>query len=130
MLEAGLRQRVRALNLFAADVYAERRIVAAGVVPMDVIVTSELHAPEMRGVPMPACGPLAIVGLDIVRDEQGRFLVLEDNVRTPSGLAYAEAARDILDAYLQPSIRPASARRRVRAGCRRAALRGDHRRRL
>lgn len=101
-LGAGLAQRVRALNLFAADVYAERRIVEAGVVPEAVILTSELHAPEMRGVPLPACGPLAVVGLDIVRDEYGRFLVLEDNVRTPSGIAYAAAAREVLDACLEP----------------------------
>lgn len=99
-LERGLAQRVRALAAFVADVYGERRIVEAGVVPARVIETAEYYERAMRGVPMPPGGPVAVAGLDIVRDEAGRFLVLEDNVRTPSGIAYAVAAREALDICL------------------------------
>jgi carboxylate-amine ligase len=96
-LEAGLAQRVRALSAFVRDVYGERRIVSAGVVPARVIETAEYHEPAMRGVPLV---PIVVAGLDVVRDESGEFLVLEDNCRTPSGLAYAIAAREALDACL------------------------------
>lgn len=99
-LERGLAQRVRALAAFVADVYGQRRIVQAGVVPARVIETAEYLEPAMRGAAMPAGGPIAVAGLDVIRDESGRFLVLEDNVRTPSGLAYAVAAREALDACL------------------------------
>lgn len=99
-LERGLVQRVRALRAFVEDVYGPRRIVSAGVVPRRVIESAEYYEPAMAGVAFPAGGPIAVAGLDIVRDEQGRFLVLEDNLRTPSGLAYAVAARDALDACL------------------------------
>lgn len=110
-LERGLTQRVRALCRFVEDVYGPRRIVAEGVVPARVIESAEYHEPAMRGAPLPAGGPIAVAGLDVVRDETGRFLVLEDNVRTPSGLAYAVAAREALDACL-----PAPLGRRDLAG--------------
>ena len=99
-LERGLIQRVRALSLFVQDVYGPRRIVEAGVVPERVIESAEHHEPGMRGAPLPAGGPIVVAGLDIVRNQSGRFMVLEDNVRTPSGLAYAVAAREALDACL------------------------------
>jgi uncharacterized circularly permuted ATP-grasp superfamily protein len=82
------------------DVYGERAIVRAGVVPERVIESADHHERAMRGAPL--VGPIAVAGLDIVRDETGEFLVLEDNVRTPSGLAYAVAAREALDACLAP----------------------------
>ncbi len=99
-LERGLIQRVRALSMFVADVYAERRIVQAGIVPARVIDSADHHEPAMRGAKLPAGGPIVVAGLDVVRNQGGRFMVLEDNVRTPSGLAYAVAAREALDACL------------------------------
>jgi len=92
-LERGLAQRARALNALLADVYGERRIVADGVIPARVIDGAEYFEPEMRGL----VGPRAatVVGFDLVRDRDGRFLVLEDNTRTPSGLTYATAARGV-----------------------------------
>jgi uncharacterized circularly permuted ATP-grasp superfamily protein len=107
-VEAGLAQRVRALNAFVADVYGERRIVAEGVVPERVIETADYLEPAMQGV-QPVGGLwIGIAGLDLVRDDQGRFLVLEDNVRTPSGFAYAAAARRATVAHLEvtPADRP------------------------
>jgi uncharacterized circularly permuted ATP-grasp superfamily protein len=91
-VEAGLAQRVTALSAFVADVYGPRRIVQAGVVPARVIETAEHYEPMMRGVEPPLW--IGVAGLDLVRDPSGEFLVLEDNVMTPSGFAYAAAARD------------------------------------
>ncbi len=92
-LEAGLAQRVRALDAFVADVYGPRRAVAEGVVPSRVIETSEGYEPTMGGVRPPGGTWVGIAGLDLVRDAHGELLVLEDNLRTPSGFAYAVEAR-------------------------------------
>jgi uncharacterized circularly permuted ATP-grasp superfamily protein len=97
-LEAGLGQRVRALAAFVTDVYGPRRIVAEGVVPARVIESAAYYEPALAGS-APA-RPVAIAGLDVVRDRDGRFRVLEDNVRTPSGIAYAVAARELMEARL------------------------------
>src|SRR5215207_2771937 len=91
---AGLAQRVRALNAFVADVYGERRIVAEGVLPQRVLDSAENVEPALAGV-RPRDGVwIGIAGLDLVRDRRGEWLVLEDNVRTPSGIGYWSAARD------------------------------------
>jgi uncharacterized circularly permuted ATP-grasp superfamily protein len=109
LIEAGLCQRVRALNAFIADIYAERRIVDEGVVPERVIDTAEYHEPAMNGVRPPGDIWIGISGLDLVRDAHGNFQVLEDNVRTPSGYSYAAAARRALVAQL--NVPPADAPR-------------------
>jgi uncharacterized circularly permuted ATP-grasp superfamily protein len=90
-LEPGLAQRVRALDAWCADVYGERQIVRDGVVPERVIETIDMLEPRLRGLTLPLW--VGIAGLDVVRAPDGRFLVLEDNLRTPSGMAYAVAAR-------------------------------------
>jgi uncharacterized circularly permuted ATP-grasp superfamily protein len=107
-VEAGLAQRVRALNAFVADVYDERRIVTEGVVPARVIEGAEYLEPGMQGVRPPGGLWIGVAGLDLVRGADGRFLVLEDNLRTPSGFAYAAAARRALVAHLEvaPSDHP------------------------
>jgi uncharacterized circularly permuted ATP-grasp superfamily protein len=97
-LEVGLVQRVRALDAFVADAYGERRIVEAGIVPAYVIESAEYHEPALAGHDL--SGGVGIAGLDIVRDGDGRFLVLEDNVRTPSGIAYVVAARELTERRL------------------------------
>jgi uncharacterized circularly permuted ATP-grasp superfamily protein len=93
-VEAGLAQRVRALNAFLDDVYTQRRAVTEGVIPARVIESADHFEPWMSGVPVQPAR-IAVAGLDVVRDARGRFMVLEDNVRTPSGLTYAEVARDV-----------------------------------
>jgi uncharacterized circularly permuted ATP-grasp superfamily protein len=99
-LAAGLTQRAAALERFVADVYGERRIVIAGRVPWAAIETSEFFEPRLAQLP-PASGRwIGIAGLDLVRDGDGPFMVLEDNVRTPSGIAYAVAAREALSGHL------------------------------
>ena len=92
VLEAGLAQRVRALDAWCADAYGERRIVRDGVVPPRVLDTTDRLEPRLRGVRLDRW--IGIAGLDVVRAPDGRFRVLEDNLRTPSGMAYAVAARE------------------------------------
>jgi uncharacterized circularly permuted ATP-grasp superfamily protein len=105
-LEAGLGQRVRALDAWCADVYGERRIVCDGVVPARVIETADTLEPLLRGLTLPVW--VGIAGLDVVRAPDGRFLVLEDNLRTPSGMAYAVAARATTEELLRPARPPAA----------------------
>ena len=90
----GVVQRARALERFVADVYGERAIVAGGVVPERAIESSAHLEPSMRGATQPAW--LTLVGFDLVRSPDGRFRVLEDQIRMPSGIAYAVAARECL----------------------------------
>jgi uncharacterized circularly permuted ATP-grasp superfamily protein len=85
---------VRALNAFVADVYGERRIVADGVLPERVLDSADNIEPAMAGVRPRGGVWIGIAGLDVVRDGAGEWLVLEDNVRTPSGIGYWSAARD------------------------------------
>jgi uncharacterized circularly permuted ATP-grasp superfamily protein len=100
VLAAGLAQRARALECFVADVYGEQLIVAAGLVPRQVIEGAEFFEPRMAQLPPAGKRWIAIAGLDVVRDDDGPFMVLEDNVRTPSGIAYAFAAREALSGHL------------------------------
>jgi uncharacterized circularly permuted ATP-grasp superfamily protein len=92
-LEAGLIQRVRALDAWCADVYGARRIVRDGVVPERVIESTDTYEPALRGRADEHW--VGIAGLDVVRAPDGRFLVLEDNLRTPSGMAYTLIARAV-----------------------------------
>ena len=105
-LARGLEQRVRALDAFVADAYGERRIVEDGVMPERVLAGAELYEPELGDLPAPRVR-IALAGLDVIRFESGEFRVLEDNLRTPSGLAYAFAARDAVAPLLANGTRPA-----------------------
>lgn len=99
-LAAGLQQRARALNAFLHDAYGEQRIVAAGIVEAELISGAEGYEPDLAGRLPGHCAPAAVIGFDIVRDGDGAFLVLEDNLRTPSGIAYAVATREVLGEHI------------------------------
>jgi uncharacterized circularly permuted ATP-grasp superfamily protein len=88
LLEAGLRQRVRALNAFIADVYHEQSILHAGLVPAELILCNAQYRPEMQGIDVPGGIYAHIAGIDVVRADDGQFHVLEDNLRVPSGVSY------------------------------------------
>jgi uncharacterized circularly permuted ATP-grasp superfamily protein len=106
-LSAGLAQRVSALNRFLDDVYGDRRIVEAGVVPARVIDGAAGHEPLSRGIEVPGGIHAHCAGLDVVRDGPESFAVLEDNLRTPSGVAYAGAAREaVLSRLPGRTVRP------------------------
>ncbi|MGZ5411170.1 MAG: circularly permuted type 2 ATP-grasp protein [Solirubrobacterales bacterium] len=112
-LERGLLQRARALNEFAADAYGEQWAVRDGVVPERLIETSQNFEPDMVGVEVQ--GPHAsVIGFDVVRGADGLLRVLEDNAMTPSGIAYAIAARSAIDAIVP--LKPPGERRDVAAG--------------
>jgi uncharacterized circularly permuted ATP-grasp superfamily protein len=87
-LEAGLKQRVRALNAFIHDIYHDQRILKAGIVPAEQVLCNSQYRPEMQGVDVPSGIYAHIAGIDIVRDDAGEFRVLEDNLRVPSGVSY------------------------------------------
>jgi uncharacterized circularly permuted ATP-grasp superfamily protein len=87
-IERGLRQRLTALNHFIDDLYHERRVIAAGVVPDDIISTSANFLPECIGANPPFGVWANICGTDLVRDGDGTVYVLEDNLRVPSGVSY------------------------------------------
>ena len=103
LLERGLAQRVRALDRFVADAYGKQEIVEAGVLPGRVLESCDHFERRLVGLPAPPVR-VAIAGLDLVRDRDGRFHVLEDNVRTPSGTTYTLAARETLDRHLPSGL--------------------------
>jgi uncharacterized circularly permuted ATP-grasp superfamily protein len=103
----GVVQRARALERFVADIYGERAVVDAGIVPERVIESSAHVEPSMRGARQSSW--LTVVGFDLVRSPDGRFKVLEDQIRMPSGIAYAVAARECLsDLYPLGAFSPIS----------------------
>ena len=104
-LAAGLEQRVRALDAFLADVYGPQRIVAEGVLPARVVAGADHFEPELAVLP-PQHVRVALAGLDVIRARDGSFRVLEDNLRTPSGLAYAFAARRAVSTVVGDDARP------------------------
>lgn len=87
-LESGLKQRVRALNLFLKDIYHEQRVLKDGVIPPALIYQGRDFRREVLDIDPPHDIYTHISGIDLVRDERGRYLVLEDNLRTPSGVSY------------------------------------------
>jgi uncharacterized circularly permuted ATP-grasp superfamily protein len=95
-LEAGLVQRVKALNLFLADVYGPREVLRAGVVPTDLVLRNPQFRPEMVGRRIPYDVYVHIAGIDIVRIGESDFYVLEDNARTPSGVSYMLENREVM----------------------------------
>jgi uncharacterized circularly permuted ATP-grasp superfamily protein len=95
-LEAGLRQRIEALNLFIDDLYHDQKILADGIVPREIINSSPSFLPRCAGLNPPKGIWCHITGSDIIRDKDGSFYVLEDNLRCPSGVSYMLENREIL----------------------------------
>jgi uncharacterized circularly permuted ATP-grasp superfamily protein len=95
-IEDGIAQRVRALNAFLHDIYHGERILREGLVPRDLIYSSRNYCREMIGVDIEQDIYVHVSGIDLIRDERGEFFVLEDNVRTPSGISYVLENRDVL----------------------------------
>ena len=99
-LEAGLKQRLAALNLFLDDVYSRKLILRQGAVPPEIVLSSPQYAREIEGLPVPHGIHCHIAGIDLVRDRKGDFFVLEDNLRTPSGVSYVLANRHVMKRVL------------------------------
>jgi uncharacterized circularly permuted ATP-grasp superfamily protein len=95
-MEAGVKQRVAALNQFLHDIYHEGKIVKDGIVPGDLVFQNSNYRPEMKDFPVRFGTYVHICGIDIVRDQAGEFAVLEDNARTPSGVSYVVENRHLM----------------------------------
>jgi uncharacterized circularly permuted ATP-grasp superfamily protein len=94
-LEKGLHQRLRALGAFLDDVYGDQRILAAGQIPPEMVLESTAYRPTLRGVKPPGGVRIHIAGVDLIRGPDGTWQVLEDNLRTPSGVSYVVENRVI-----------------------------------
>jgi uncharacterized circularly permuted ATP-grasp superfamily protein len=96
VLESGLKQRVKALNMFLDDVYHDQNILNAGVIPSEKVLANSQYRKEMQGVDVPGGIYAHIAGIDIVRAGEGEFYVLEDNLRVPSGVSYVLENRKMM----------------------------------
>ena len=110
-LEAGIEQRVRALNAFMYDIYHRQEILAAGIIPDELVIQNQAFVPEMIGVDPPRGIYSHIIGIDIVRTSENGFMVLEDNTRTPSGVSYMLENRETMlhlfpDLFSRNRVRP------------------------
>lgn len=94
-IEKGIKQRLKALNLFLKDVYHNQFIIKDGVVPIDMIYSCPHYLREMYNLPVPYDLYVHIAGIDLIRNNDGSFYILEDNLRTPSGVSYMLENREI-----------------------------------
>jgi uncharacterized circularly permuted ATP-grasp superfamily protein len=110
-IEKGLTQRITALNLFLHDVYHEAKILSDGIIPRELVYTCKHFRREMRGLQVPRNIYIAITGTDLLRLNNGEFVVLEDNLRVPSGVSYMltnrrAMKRSLPKLFLSHRIRP------------------------
>ncbi|MDQ2832502.1 MAG: circularly permuted type 2 ATP-grasp protein [Acidobacteriota bacterium] len=95
-VERGLTQRITALNLFLRDIYNEGRILDDGIVPREVVYSCKHYRRQMAGLQVPRNIYIAVCGSDLIRLENGEFVVLEDNLRVPSGVSYMLTNRRVM----------------------------------
>ncbi len=95
LLEAGLKQRITALNLFVDDIYNDQKILRDKIIPEDVILSASSYRKQCVGIKPPKGVWCHITGTDLIRDKDGRFYVLEDNLRCPSGVSYVLENRQL-----------------------------------
>ena len=95
-LEQGLKQRIRALNLFLDDIYNDRKIIKDGIIPEEIVNTASGFLKPCLGIKPPAGVWCHITGTDLVRDKDGEWYVLEDNLRSPSGVSYVLENRRVM----------------------------------
>jgi uncharacterized circularly permuted ATP-grasp superfamily protein len=110
-LARGLEQRVRALNLFLKDIYGPREILRAGIIPPELVYLNPYYRPQMHGLSLNSDIYVQVAGVDIVRVDDKDFYVLEDNLRTPSGVSYMLENREVMmrlfpDLVAKQRIRP------------------------
>ncbi len=109
-LESGIEQRLRAIQRFLADLYGEQRILRDGVIPSDLVVNSPFFCREMVGVAPRGDVWVNIAGVDLIQDETGGFMVLEDNLRVPSGVSYVLENRRVMGRILPDVLQRARVR--------------------
>ncbi len=104
-LERGLVQRVAALNLFLADIYHAQRILRDRVIPPELVFGARHFRREMVGIDVPQGVYVHVTGTDLVRDDKGEYFVLEDNVRSPSGVSYMLENRQAMKRDVRRHVR-------------------------
>ena len=95
-IERGLTQRITALNLFLRDVYSDAKILADHIIPRELVYSCRHYRRQMRGLQVPRNVYIAVVGSDLLRLDSGEFVVLEDNLRVPSGVSYMLTNRRVM----------------------------------
>lgn len=95
-LEKGMKQRVKAINLFLQDIYSEQAILKDEIIPQQLVLNNPAYRKQMQGVKLAHDVYTHIVGCDMIRDSQGTYRVLEDNLRSPSGVSYMLANRAVM----------------------------------
>ncbi|TGJ98186.1 circularly permuted type 2 ATP-grasp protein [Leptospira langatensis] len=110
-MEEGLKQRIRALNLFIQDIYGDEKIIKDGIIPAEIVYSSSGYLKECKGLVPPKGIWIHITGTDLVRDGDGQMLVLEDNLRCPSGVSYVLENREVMkktfpELFASLSVRP------------------------
>src|ERR1700749_525413 len=111
-IEEGIKQRLKALNLFLKDVYNDQFILKDGVIPIEMIYSCPHFLREMYRLPVPHDIYVHIAGIDLIRNNDGTFYILEDNLRTPSGVSYMLENREITKRIF-PDLIPGSSVRTV-----------------
>jgi uncharacterized circularly permuted ATP-grasp superfamily protein len=99
-VENGLKQRIRALNLFLDDIYGEKKILKDRVVPRELVLSAKTYRPQCEGFRPPLGVWTHVTGTDLVRDKDGKIYVLEDNLRCPSGVSYVLENRELMKRVL------------------------------
>jgi len=94
-IEQGIAQRLKALNLFLKDIYSEQQIIRDGIIPAELIASCPHYTREVYGVRVPHDLYIHISGIDLIRGQDGTFYILEDNLRTPSGVSYMLENREV-----------------------------------
>ena len=94
-IESGIKQRLKALNLFLKDIYNEQQIIKDNIIPAALVATCPHFTREIFGIQVPYDIYLHIAGIDLIRGDDGRFYILEDNLRTPSGVSYMLENREV-----------------------------------
>jgi len=94
-IESGIKQRLKALNLFLKDIYSEQQIIKDKIVPAELIASCPHYTREVFGIQVPYDIYVHISGIDLIRGEDGTFYILEDNLRTPSGVSYMLENREV-----------------------------------
>jgi len=104
-IEDGIVQRLTALNLFLNDVYHDQKILKDGIVPTDLIVNSSNYCREMSGIHVPGNVHVHVGGIDLIRGDDGQYMVLEDNLRSPSGVSYVIENRTVMGRVMPELLR-------------------------
>lgn len=96
VIERGVEQRVKTLNLFIRDIYHDQKCLKDGIIPADLVLGNKNYRKQMVGLDVPGGTYVHVCGVDLVRDGEGNFCVLEDNARTPSGVSYVVENRHMM----------------------------------